>query len=159
MRVLPAGRAIRPAQMVVRLVDAGAGRATFLVQTTAQPMLVHLEVRGDAGRSILRSVLVRSPHGRRLELTGLQPGIYQWLATSSVASAVSGQLRIPDPPVAVEAVDTIGAGGALPAAAPAAATAPAPQPSNDTPQPHPAPRPNHSGPPRDPGTRPLTPVG
>ncbi|HET6940422.1 MAG TPA: bacterial transcriptional activator domain-containing protein, partial [Nocardioides sp.] len=177
-RVLPADRAVRSVQMVVRLVGAAAGRAAFLVRTSAQPTLVRLEVSGDAGRSIVRNVLVRSPDGRRLELSGLRPGIYQWLATSSVASAVSGQLHIPEPPVAVEADDTIEAGGAAPtgppttapttaptaapAAAPAAApstdTAPAPQPSSHNPQPHPHPQP-HPGPPKDPGTRPITPIG
>src|SRR6185436_1036217 len=116
-----ADRAVSPVHMVVRLVDAAAGRAAFLVRTTAQPTLVRLEVSGDAGRSIVRRVLVRSPQGRRLELSGLRPGIYQWLATSSVASAVSGRLRIPEPPVAVAAEDTIEAAGAAPTAAPTAA--------------------------------------
>ncbi len=60
--------------MVVRLVDTAAGLAAFLVRTTAQPTLVRLEVSGDAGRSIVRSVLVRSPDGRRLELSGLLTG-------------------------------------------------------------------------------------
>ena len=119
--------------MVVRLVDAAAGRAAFLVRTTAQPALVRLEVRGDAGWSIVRSVLVRSPQGRRLELSGLLPGIYQWLATSSVASAVSGRLRIPDPPVVVDADDTIEAVGATTTVGSTAAASPAPQPSSDRP--------------------------
>ena len=43
-RVLQADRALKPVQMVVRLVDAAAGRAAFLVRTTAQPALVRLEV-------------------------------------------------------------------------------------------------------------------
>jgi hypothetical protein len=169
-RLLPTDSAIRSVQMVVRLVDAAAGRAAFLVQTTTQPTLVRLEVSGDAGRSIVRSVLVRSPQGRRLELSGLQPGIYQWLATSSVASAVSGRLRIPDPPVVLDEDDTIEAAGPAPTQAPTAAptvaptvapvaASPDPQPNSDTQQPHPTPRPNPTGPPKDPGTRPLHPVG
>jgi DNA-binding SARP family transcriptional activator len=166
-RVLPADSAIRSVQMVVRLVDAAAGRAAFLVRTTAQPTLVRFEVSGDEGRSIVRSVLVRSPDGRRLELSGLRPGIYQWLATSSVASAVSGRLRIPDPPVTVDADDTIEAVEAPPTAAPTtepttapiADAAPPPPSSNDTPQSHPTSRPNPTGPPKDPGTKPLSPVG
>jgi hypothetical protein len=153
--VLQADRALKPVQMMVRLVDAAAGRAAFLVRTTAQPALVRLEVAGDAGRTIVRSVLVRSPQGRRLELSGLLPGVYRWLATSSVASAVSGRLRIPDPPVAVDADDTIEAGGATTTAGSTAAAAPAPQPSSH-PQPRPSPRPNS---PRDPGTQPPAPVG
>ena len=151
-----ADRAVSPAHMVVRLVDAAAGRAAFLVRTTAQPALVRLEVSGDAGSSIVRSVLVRSPQGRRLELSGLLPGVYQWLATSSVASAVSGHLRIPDPPVVVDADDTIEAGGATTTAGSTAAAPPAPQPSSDIPQPRPTPGPKS---PRDPGTRPPAPVG
>ena len=152
-RGLHADRAVSPAHMVVRLVDAAAGRAAFLVRTTAQPALVRLEVSGDAGSSIVRSVLVRSPQGRRLELSGLLPGVYQWLATSSVASAVSGHLRIPDPPIVVDAGDTIEAGGATTTAGSTAAAPPAPQPSSEIPQPHPTPRPNA---PRDPvpGRRP-----
>ena len=141
-RGLQADRAVSPVQMVVRLVDAAAGRAAFLVRTTAQPALVRLEVSGDAGSSIVRSVLVRSPQGRRLELSGLLPGVYQWLATSSVASAVSGRLRIPDPPVVVDADDTIEAGGATTTAGSTAAAAPAPQPSSDIPQPQPTPHPS-----------------
>ena len=162
-RVLPADRAISPVQMVVRLVDAAAGRAAFLVRTTAQPALVRLEVSGDAGRSIVRSVLVRSPQGRRLELSGLLPGVYQWLATSSVASAVSGRLRIPDPPVAVDADDTIEAGGATRRADRRADRAPTAPAGPTAQQRHPATHvplhdPTH-GPPKDPGTRPPAPVG
>ena len=155
-RVLQAGDAISHVQMVVRLVGAAAGQAAFLVRTTAQPALVRLEVAGDAGRSIVRSVLVRTPQGRRLELSGLLPGVYRWVATSSVASAVSGRLRIPEPLVAVDADGTIEAGGATTTAGSTTAAAPAPQPTSDNPQPSPTPRPNS---PRDPGTRPPPPIG
>jgi DNA-binding SARP family transcriptional activator len=165
--VLPADRAIRTVQMMVHQVDAAAGGAAFLVRTTAQPALVHLEVRGDAGWNLVRSVLVSTPNGRRLELSGLQPGIYRWLATSSLASAVSGQLRIPDPQVTVDTDedvaedvdDTVQAVGAAATVAPTPAVSPTPQPSSDRPPPRPTPRPNPTGPPKDPGTRPLTPVG
>jgi hypothetical protein len=145
--------------MVVLLVDAAAGRAAFLVRPTTRPALVRLEVRAAAGRNIVRSVLVRSPHGRRLELSGLRPGIYRWLATSSVASAVSGRLRIPDEPVAVDVDATIDAVGAVTTAGSTTPASSAPQPRSDNPQPRPTPRPKPTGRPKDPGTRPVTPVG
>lgn len=185
--VLPADSAVHPSTMLVRLVGAAAGRAAFLVRTATQPALVRLEVHGDAGGNIVRSVLVRSPHGRRLELSGLRPGIYRWLATSSVAAAVGGRLRMPDQPVAVpvNAAAHADAGNtveALEAAAPAgssggstagstagssggstagstAAASPAPQSSSDNPPPRSTPRPHPTRQPKDPGTRPVTPVG
>ena len=169
MQVIPADRMIRPSRMMVRLVDAAAGRAAFLVRTTAQPSLVRLEVRGDTGRSVVRKVLVRSSAGRRLELSGLRPGTYRWEATSSVASAVGGRLRIPEPPATVEtnADTTIEAADAGTTSGPTAepttgstATAsPAPTPSSDAPQTHRTTRPEPTDQPKDPGTRPPIPVG
>jgi DNA-binding SARP family transcriptional activator len=154
---------ISPVQMAVRVVDSAVGRAAFLVRTTAQPALVRLEVSGDAGWSMVRSVLVRSPSGRRLELSGLLPGSYRWLATSAVASAVSGRLHIPDPPVAVVNRDPVQADeGVVPAvnttttSGPTAGASPSPQHSSHSQQHHPTPQPNS---PKDPDTRPLTPVG
>jgi hypothetical protein len=178
---LPADHGIHPSTMLVRLVDAAAGRAAFLVRTETQPALVRLEVRGHAGRNIVRDVMVRSPEGRRLKVSGLRPGTYRWLATSSVASAVSGRLRIPDQAVVVpvDAQPSADAGTTVEAAAgptaaaptdqppadsaadPTAPASPAPQSSSDTsqPGPSPSPRPHLGGQPKDPGTRPVTPVG
>ncbi|HEX5087114.1 MAG TPA: BTAD domain-containing putative transcriptional regulator [Nocardioides sp.] len=171
-REVQADDAIGPVQMAVRVVDSAVGRAAFLVRTTAQPALVRLEVSGDAGWSMVRSVLVRSPSGRRLELSGLLPGSYRWLATSAVASAVSGRLHIPDPPVAavnrnpvkadedvVQADGTTTAGtttAGTTTAGPTAGASPAPQHSNDSSQHRPTPQPNS---PKDPDTRPPPPVG
>ncbi|GAA1958719.1 hypothetical protein GCM10009798_17950 [Nocardioides panacihumi] len=178
--VLPADSAIHPSTMLVRLVGATAGRAAFLVRTATQPALVRIEMHGNVGGNIVRSVLVRSPNGRRLELSGLRPGIYRWLATSSVAAAVGGRLRIPDRPVAVpvnaaahtnsgttvEAVDAATPPAASSAgsttgssAGSSAAGSAAPQPSSGNPQPHPAPRPHPTRQPRDPGAQPVGPVG
>lgn len=176
MQVLPADGAVRAGQLVVRLVGATAGRAAFMVRTTLQPAVVRLQVRGGAGRDVVRSLLVRSPQGRRLELSGLTPGIHRWLATTPVAAAVSGRLRMPDQPLAVDADATL-AGGAPASSSPSPqpdstvsasdAPAPSPPPSDhsstpqsstpepDTPPPDPAP----TGQPHDPGTLPPMPVG
>ena len=183
MPVLSVDHAIRASTMAVRLVDAGAGRAAFRLRTMLQPALVRLELRGGAGVDVVRSVLVRGPAGRRLEVGGLDPGTYRWLATSKVAAAVSGRLRIPEPPVAAAEAPTVQAAWPATTAAstaPVAATAPAgdtaapgDSPSSDTPssdtptgspQPSgtaaPSPAPHHTtGQPNDPGTSAPGPVG
>ncbi|GAB7006254.1 hypothetical protein JCM18899A_37270 [Nocardioides sp. AN3] len=174
--VLPADRDVRQSSLLVRLVDAVAGRAAFLVRTTTQPALVRLELRGDAGSNIVRSVLVRSPQGRRLKLSGLRPGIYRWWATSPVASAVSGRLRIPEEPAVVPVVADTHAGTTIEAAAPATtapssvqptaqsaagsavSASPGSHPTSVT-QPRPTSRPRPTGQPKDPGIRPVAPVG
>ncbi|MFC7492591.1 MULTISPECIES: BTAD domain-containing putative transcriptional regulator [unclassified Nocardioides] len=174
MRVLPADGVVQAGQMVVRPV-AAAGRAAFLVRATQRPARVRLEVRGRAGTNVVRSLLVRSPQGRRLELNGLDPGTYRWLATSPVASAVSGRLRIPDPPladdpdVALEAAapPPTATGSTEPALPPPSPSQSAAQQPSTTGQPGPShtpePRPTHdpspTGQPNDPGAEPPTLVG
>jgi DNA-binding SARP family transcriptional activator len=177
MRVRPADGAILAGQMVVHPVDAAPGRAAFLVRATQRPARIRLELRGGTGTNVVRSLLVRTPHGRRLELNGLHPGLYRWHATSPVASAVSGRLRIPDPPVEVDADPSFQAAGpeatatepsapAAPASSAPAATPPTttgqPGPSqqaSDTTQPGPTPGSSPTGKPNDPGTTPPDPVG
>lgn len=152
MRVVPADRVIRANQLVVRVLDAGAGRAAFLVRTTSRPALVRLELRGDAGRKVVRSALVRGPEGRRLEVSGLAPGPYRWLATSSVTPAVSGMLRMPDPVVNVAFT--------LEAAGPRTTGASTDDASQSTGNPHHSTGRSHpTGQPRDPGAVPAGPVG
>jgi DNA-binding SARP family transcriptional activator len=107
MRVLTVDHAVHPSEMDVRLVGAAAGRAAFLVRTPARPAVVRLEVRSDTGANVVRTVRVRSPQGRRLELSGLEPGSYRWLATSRVAVPVSGRVQIPAPPPAVDPGETV----------------------------------------------------
>lgn len=178
MRVLSVDHAIRAGTMAVRLVDAAAGRAAFRVRTALRPALVRLEVRGDTGADVVRSVLVRSADGRRVAVDGLAPGSYRWLATSKVAAAVRGRLRIPEPPLAPETtVRAAGPATTAASTAPVVATAPAgdaPSPSDtptsdsptsgssppsDTPTSSPAPRRHPTGQPNDPGTRAPGPVG
>ncbi|KQW52463.1 hypothetical protein ASC77_24055 [Nocardioides sp. Root1257] len=130
MRVLPAGAAIQAGQMVVRPVGAAVGSAVFLVRSTLRPAVVRLEVQGRTGAGVVRTVLVRSAHGRVLELAGLDPGVYRWLATSSVASTVSGRLRVPGPPATADTADT---GGVLEAAAPASSGTTSVEPAAATP--------------------------
>lgn len=152
MRVVPADRVIRANQLVVRVLAAGAGRAAFLVRTTSRPALVRLELRGDAGRKVVRSALVRGPEGRRLEVSGLAPGPYRWLATSSVTPAVSGMLRMPDPVVNVAFT--------LEAAGPRTTGASTDDASQSTGNPHHSTGRSHpTGQPRDPGAVPAGPVG
>jgi DNA-binding SARP family transcriptional activator len=174
LRVLRAEGAIRAGQMVVRPVDAAVGSAAFLVRTTLRPALVHFEVRGPAGAGVVRTLLVRSAPGRVLELDGLDPGRYRWLASSSVASTVSGRLRIPDQPAAEDAEGSLDAAGAASTvtepASPESST-PSPSQSSATAPPAPSQQPHHSAPsdnspearptgrPIDPGTVPETPVG
>lgn len=174
MRVLPAGAAIQAGQMVVRPVGAAVGSAVFLVRSTLRPAVVRLEVQGRTGAGVVRTVLVRSAHGRVLELAGLDPGVYRWLATSSVASTVSGRLRVPGPPATADTGDT---GGVLEAAAPASSgpaavepaaavptasassTASPDRPSDEGTPSGGAPAARPAGRPVDPGTAPPNPVG
>ena len=140
MRVLPAEGAIRAGQVVVRPVDVAVGRAAFLVRADLRPALVRFEVRGRTGTGVVRTVLVRSARGRLVELDGLDPGVYRWLATSSAASTVSGRLRIPDPPARVDAAAPLEA--EVPTPTVTASTSPSsPSPTPATPQPRPSPVP------------------
>lgn len=177
MRVLPAEGAIRAGEMVVRPVGTAIGRAAFLVRATLRPALVHFEVRGRAGTGVVRNLLVRSARGRVLELDDLDPGVYRWLASSSVASTVSGRLRIPDPPDPPDPPVAVDADTALEPAGPAStatgSTAPASptsspsqspvqqpsQQSGDSTPSDPAPEAKPTGRPNDPGTAPRDPVG
>ncbi|GAA4751815.1 hypothetical protein GCM10023350_41370 [Nocardioides endophyticus] len=174
MRVLRAEGAIRAGQMVVRPVDAAVGSAAFLVRTTLRPALVHFEVRGPAGAGVVRTLLVRSARGRVLELDGLDPGRYRWLASSSVASTVSGRLRIPGQPASVDADgprEAAGPASTVTAPASPESSTPSPSQSSATDPPVPSQQPHHSAPsdnspegrptgrPIDPGSVPETPVG
>lgn len=174
MRVLRSEGAIRAGQMVVRPVDAAVGSAAFLVRTTLRPALVHFEVRGPAGAGVVRTLLVRGARGRVLELDGLDPGRYRWLATSPVAATVSGRLRISSQPVSVDAdssLEATGPAATVPGSAAPASSTPSPSQSSATAPPVPSQQPHHSAPssttpearptgrPIDPGTVPETPVG
>ena len=160
-RVLPADRAIRSVEMVVRLVDAAAGRAAFLVRTTAQPTLVRLEVSGDAGRSIVRSVLVRSPArsplGAERSPTGDLP-----MAGDVVGRVRSERTAAHTRPASRRRCGRHDRGSWSRRRPPRRPPlqhrphSPAATSRNHSP---PLQRPHPAGPPKDPGTRPMTPVG
>ncbi|MBB3043887.1 AfsR/SARP family transcriptional regulator [Nocardioides soli] len=176
MRVLRVDGAIRAGQMVVRPVEATVGRAAFLVWATLRPTRVRLEVDA-AGPNVVRSLLVRGPHGRHLVLGGLDPGVHRWSATSPTASTVSGRVRVFDRPAAAgdDSVVEAAAPAATPPPAPTTSATPtsppasspsqpaspptatgAPAPSQ---QPRPTPEPSPTARPNDPGTAQPTPVG
>lgn len=143
-------------EVLVRPVDAAQGAAAFVVRATQRPARVRLEVAGPSGRSVVRSVVVRSRDGQRLVLGGLDGGTYEWSATSPTAAPVVGEVRVADPdaPALVAAEEPRRDPSPPPAQTPTptptptpattqvAATTPAPtQASTPTPTPTPTPNP------------------
>lgn len=168
----------------VRPVGATEGAAVFLVRATRRPARVRLEVAGSAGRSVVRSVVVRTREGYRLVLGGLDEGTYAWSATSPTAAPVVGQVRVAgtEAPALAAAEEPVQAPSPSPATASAAAstsvsspsptasptstpepsstptTSPGPAPSH-SPQPSPTQHPSPTGQPTDPGTQDPGPLG
>ncbi|WP_416954758.1 AfsR/SARP family transcriptional regulator [Nocardioides sp. T5] len=110
-------------EVLVRPVGSTDGAAVFVVRATQRPARVRLEVAGPSGRSLVRSVVVRSRDGQRLVLSGLDGGTYEWSATSPTAAPVVGEVRVQE------------------AEAPALAAAAAPQ-RDPSPPPTPSPAPS-----------------
>ena len=81
-------------QVLVRPVGSTQGAAVFVVRATKRPARVRLEVAGPSGRSVVRSVVVRTRDGHRLVLDGLDGGTYEWSATSPTAAPVVGEVRV-----------------------------------------------------------------
>jgi hypothetical protein len=175
----PAGtddRARAARQVLVRPV-AAAGAAVFVVRASRRPARVRLEVAGPAGSNVVRHVVVRSRDGRRLVVSGLDGGTYEWSATSPTAAPVTGEVRVPDQesPVATAAdvpsqnpTPTTPAPSptAIPTSTPTSTPTPAATPTSTpaptvpptqhpspTPQPSPTRQPSPSSEPTDPGTQ------
>jgi DNA-binding SARP family transcriptional activator len=164
-------------EVLVRPVGAAQGAAAFVVRATQRPARVRLEVAGPSGRSVVRSVVVRSRDGQRLVLGGLDGGTYEWSATSPTAAPVTGEVRVPDQesPVATAAdvpsqnpTPTTPAPSptAIPTSTPTSTPTPAATPTSTpaptvpptqhpspTPQPSPTRQPSPSSEPTDPGTQ------
>lgn len=170
----------RPAgQVRVRTVRSSAGSAAFAVRATKLPTEVRLVVRGRAGLRVVRHVLVRETGGRQVVVDGLDPGTYQWSATSGSADGVHGEVSVTEPPrpastpdVVVAAADPSPSPTYVPSPTPTSTPTSTPSPTTSpTPSstPVPTPTPSHApirstpsspaGTPTDPGTVAPTPVG
>lgn len=131
-------------QVLVRSVGPVEGAAVFLVRATQRPARVRLEVAGPSGRSVVRSVVVRSRDGQRLVLDGLDEGTYEWSATSPTAAPVVGEVRVDqaEAPALAAAEEPRQDPPPPPASTPTSTPAPTPTPTyTPTPTPTPAPSP------------------
>lgn len=175
----PAGtddRARAARQVLVRPV-AAAGAAVFVVRASRRPARVRLEVAGPAGSNVVRHVVVRSRDGRRLVVSGLDGGTYEWSATSPTAAPVTGEVRVPDQESRVATAADVPSQNptpttpapsptAIPTSTPTSTPTPAATPTSTpaptvpptqhpspTPQPSPTRQPSPSSEPTDPGTQ------
>lgn len=162
-------------QVDVRAVDSDDGSAAFTVRATLRPAEVTLVVRGRAGMRVVRHVVVREAGGRQVVLDGLDPGTYQWSATSASASQVEGVVSVETPEESPGSDETASAATTAPDVTPVVATTapaatatstPTSTPTStgttsasQTPSPHPSPSTSPTGRPSDPGSVPPTPVG
>lgn len=141
-----------PREVLVQPGAPAVGRAALLVHATRRPATVRVVVRGPAGLSVVRDVVVRSAGGRRLVMAGLDPGTYRWQVTSPTAVPVTGRVRVSEPPAPASTPTGTTASTRAPTQAPttsssttsttAVPTAPPPTPDGSavrTPQPAPQP--------------------
>lgn len=92
-----------PREVLVQPGAPAVGRAALRVHATRRPATVRVVVRGPAGLSVVRHVVVRNAGGRRLVMDGLDPGTYRWQVTSPTAVPVTGRVRVSEPPAPVDA--------------------------------------------------------
>lgn len=120
---VPVEEVREPREVLVQPGVPAVGRAALLVHATRRPATVRVVVRGPAGLSVVRNVVVRSAGGRRLVMDGLDPGTYRWQVTSPTAAPVTGRVRVSEPPAPVDAAPPV------PASTPPGTTASTPTPT------------------------------